>query len=655
MSISRASARALSERVGISANRIWTTGVSLEPMFEADIPVGLPSHILVIGGADPRKNVEAAIAGHASSTLAQKRSVPLVITGNYPQHQVDNFILNAAALGGRRELLLFPGHVDDAALLALYRQAFCVLVPSIAEGFSLPVIEAMAAGSLVFASRIPPHSELLDEDRLFDCLDYDDVARLIDVAIRAPIGGLRGRAADKTRVAEFSAARVGEKFWEPVMAAMTNLEVPSISRNRRPRIAMLSPVPPAKSGVADYTLTTLRELTKLADVDVFTDRASAASIGGVIALRDMREARFSFGAYDRVISVLGNSHFHRDIFQFLMDFGGACIAHDSRMLGFYGAFIERQRTLDLASAELGRRVENRELERWLCDEVVNEVMMFGEIAEVASPLIVHSPITRDCIVHRYNRAASVLPFCLYRDAYTNELPDRSSARSRLPCAETDIVIVSFGYVHYVKGPDECIWSLALLREWGIPAVLHFVGASSSEENTRLLALAQELGVAKHVTIVDQYVSEDLWLDYLIGADVGIQLRTTYFGSISGALSDCISFGLPSVTNASLGLAMEAPSFIRTVPDTLSPVLIAEALSELISSGIDRRQFEEERQQYRASHSMATYAAALCKLLGVDTQRQRPIAREAIARSKSLSSYEFETKIHDDLGRKTATG
>ena len=41
------------------------------------------------------------------------------------------------------------------------------------------------------------------------------------------------------------------------------------------------------------------------------------------------------GGFDRVVSVMGNSPLHIGIFHRLLRYGGACIAHDSRMLGFY--------------------------------------------------------------------------------------------------------------------------------------------------------------------------------------------------------------------------------------------------------------------------------------------------------------------------------
>ena len=121
-------------------------------------------HVLVIGGGDPRKNPEAVITAHARSKVMQDGiGVPLVVAGNYAENDGQAFRAFAAAAGGRAELVEVPGHVSDEQLLKLYGESLALVAPSHDEGFSIPLIEGMAAGVPCFASDISAHAELVTD------------------------------------------------------------------------------------------------------------------------------------------------------------------------------------------------------------------------------------------------------------------------------------------------------------------------------------------------------------------------------------------------------------------------------------------------------------------------------------------------------------
>ena len=255
-------------------------------------------------------------------------------------------------------------------------------------------------------------------------------------------------------------------------------------------------------------------------------------------------------------------------------------------------------------------MKESDLTGWLGDEGKLEALFLGEIAESATPTIVHSPVTAQLFEERYGVIPCYLPFSIYRPWTADELTPacRSAARARLGLEAGEVAIATFGFVHSSKAPEECIWALEVLRGWGIPASLHFVGGIDTvAARTALRVLVDDLGLTKRVHFAQGYVSEQDYRDYLVGADLGVQLRTYSLGALSGGLLDCAAAGLPTVTNELLGAAVGVPRYIHCIPDALSPLLLAEALATLLDSGLAANRPEAARRAYSEQRSFTAYS------------------------------------------------
>jgi glycosyltransferase involved in cell wall biosynthesis len=629
LSISHSAAAKLAELLSVPQDEVTVTGAPIDPRFESPTIQGQKppgSYLLVIGGSDSRKNVECVIRAHGMSHVLQQRGVSLIVTGNYSKEWQSRLQVTRDAAGGKPELLILPGKIADDELVQLYGSAACVVVPSTAEGFSLPVVEAMAAGTPVIASRIAVHQELIaSQELLFSPHDAVTVTRLAERVVEDQEFRLKILASQANGWQRFRAREVALSFWsalEPKIGALSP-PTPVISRNRRPTLAVMSPVPPDRSGVADYTAASLRELGKLVDVHVFTETQTPARIDGAASISTLSDLPSLSTAFDRVLGVVGNSEFHLGIFNNLLRYGGACIEHDNRLLGFYGSLLGETRARRQAECELGRPLKPGELESWFADESLLKALFLKELADVCEPLCFHSKVTARLVLERYGKRAVYLPFSTYRELPPDALmsPQRTAARALLGISADEIAIASFGIIARTKGPEECIWALETLRSWGIPASLHFVGATS-DDNAALKNLCCEIGVTPYVHFVGDrsaggFVTEECYRLYLQAADLALQLRTFGFGGLSGALLDCIAAGLPGVANDDLAQAMEAPSYVRRVPDHLSPVLIAEAVAELVDRGMHRKRDSEERRAYNEVHNFQVYAHRLCAALGLE--------------------------------------
>lgn len=609
--ISTASATRLKGLLRVDPARITVTGAPLDPTFEAlrttPVQAGTGCHVLVVGGGDSRKNAECAVLAHAACPALQAACIPLVVTGTYDAAWLRTQRAAAVALGGTADLVQAPGHVTAEALLHLYGQAICVVVPSRAEGFSLPVIEAMAAGIPVLASDIPAHRELMGA-RLFDPADPAALSTLLaHVTNRA--WHTAAMADQEATWPRFRAAAVAERFWGAVRTLQPR-QAPAVVRNRA-RVALLTPLPPSRSGVADYSAACCAELGRRTDLHVFTPTPDPVQPLGSASVAPLSILPMLSTRFDRIIGVLGNSAHHLGIMDLVLRHGAAVILHDSRLADLYAWEMPARRREAVASAELGRPVGGEEIRQWVAGFRPPPALMLGEVAAAAQPLLMHAPASVQEARRRYGIEAVHLPFSLYRTLPEAELTPRARdrARARLELRPNEVLVATFGGVHQTKAPVESVWALEMLRGWGIPARLRFVGVSMMDL-VPLRALIDSLGLRNYVDLHDGHVDEVGYRDVLVAADLGLQLRTTGAGSLSGGLADCIAAGVPSVASACLVGSMDVPAYVTAVPDVTSPVLVAEALANLLG----RPPTSDARRAYTATHSFDTYAARLCAAL-----------------------------------------
>lgn len=118
---------------------------------------------LAVGTVEPRKNYEKLI--HAFS-LAKNAGVSgkLVIVGKTGWGGIDLASLIDSL--GMSNNIIVNGYVNDDELVELYSTCFALIIPSIYEGFGLPIVEAMQFGKPIIASDVSSMPEIAGDAAL---------------------------------------------------------------------------------------------------------------------------------------------------------------------------------------------------------------------------------------------------------------------------------------------------------------------------------------------------------------------------------------------------------------------------------------------------------------------------------------------------------
>lgn len=149
-----------------------------------EVPVvdrGAENLLLASGQRRPHKNWERLVR---SMALVEEEVRPhLVITGG----RGEDPLAAVVAETGMGEWVELRGWVEDDELRALRARARAMVFPTLAEGFGLPVLEAMAEGLPVLASDLPVLREVGGDAALwFDPLDLESIAGAIRTVSTRP-------------------------------------------------------------------------------------------------------------------------------------------------------------------------------------------------------------------------------------------------------------------------------------------------------------------------------------------------------------------------------------------------------------------------------------------------------------------------------------
>lgn len=316
------------------------------------------------------------------------------------------------------------------------------------------------------------------------------------------------------------------------------------------RINWFSPLPPARTDIANYTARVLPELAARAEVVLLTDRdcwdRALESYAEVRHFRGHEEDWIELNRGDCTFYNIGNdADFHVDIWKTSLRHAGIVILHDLRLHNFFEGFFyhhlnrDVKQYLAVMQRYYGTR-GRRDGERWwsslLPIDVMNERYPLTEFALAgAMAAVVHSSASREA------RSGVAIPF--------HELPLPYSPSPRCPGVPTaraggPIRLVLFGHLGRNRRLDTILDVLA-----GLPARerFHLDIYGRVEHEADLHAAVCQRGVERVVTY-HSFVPEDVLEQALDNADLALNLRYPTAGEASGSQLRIWDHALPSLVS-----------------------------------------------------------------------------------------------------------
>lgn len=629
LAISAAAGAEVSQRLELPPGRVAVVGTGTSSRYRppesreragakarAAVPGLEERFVLYTGGVDHRKNVESLLRAYAQLQPALRGRWQLVVACDMPDAARADYTGLCRRLRVASRVLL-TGYVTDEALLGLYQSAGLVAFPSLAEGYGLPVAEALACGAPTIAADIPALAEQLPPDQRFDPTSVASIAGALERALAD-----EGWLAELGRRAGAGAGGAGGRSSWPEVAARVAAVYEEMAAEplhpwrRQPAVAFVSPLPPAASGVAAHSLRLSEELARLRrfDIDVFADGPEGGRVlpalpeGCGFRARSLPAVEALRGGYERRVYALGNSGNHVTALELLRRRPGVVIAHDVRLTNLYteGAWNPAAVPAGLAGAV--REMYGGGLPGWVGrdgvvdpeDEERYGLLMAREVVGLAERYLVTSQAAAalarlDAGSIEAAARIGVVPFAWELpapgrsgfDGDWGRLPpvgNGSDWAAAGPPADGRPLVLALGVVHPVRQPSLLVEAFSAARRSLPGARLAFVGPASEGYRRPILERARALGVGGAVAVTGR-VEAEVYGAWLARATLAVQLRSIWNGEASATVAECLLAGVPLVATG-IGWVRELPEdcLVRVRPD-VTPAALGALIAEVAG---DRR-------------------------------------------------------------------
>ena len=613
--------------IGFNAEDLAT---SLRDRGRAEASTVRDCSVLIVAGDDAHKNIDFVPTALKEFSKKLKSRVNLVFVGKLSQTTKKRLrdIATKNGLPGSR--VKFLGYVEDSELINLYKTAGALVMPSKYEGFGLPVLEAMAHGLPVAVSNRGALPEVVGRsDITFDPDTPVELARLLENLLfdREFQEDIIRHGLERSK--EFSWDDVADRalaIWEDLV---TGDKSPGNSQKAdKKRVAIVSPLPPDDSGIADFTVDILPVLSEGWEITLIHPSARNDGFVGSHSLELKRPQWLldNWQEFDFVLYMFGNSPHHNYSYELLKRVPGIVVLHDV----FLSSFFHWRSTQAGLSRDFERALVETHGVRALCDlvkspEIARDLWQANwPVLKRAKGVVVHSKHARDLLVSQESGRLPPVMVAFHPKAKVMTI-DKLHAREKLGISESAFVVASFGGIADTKCSREVVAGfheskLGQARE----AVLFLVGAlDGGRYGQELREMIESQGTREKVQITG-FVSAEEYELYMAASDFVIQLRTKSRGESSGALAGCLARGLPALINRHGSFAEVPENVAKSIPDDFSLRDLIKAFDEMFSKPklrdrLARNSVEYSQEKFVGPKAISEYAAKIEQLSEINRE------------------------------------
>lgn len=341
------------------------------------------------------------------------------------------------------------------------------------------------------------------------------------------------------------------------------------------RLGIASPLPPERSGIADYMLDLLDGFLEIGvEVELFSARWEESGwIRSSVPIRPLRELpeRYRRGAIDLPVYQIGNNvDYHEAIYRAALEVPGLVVLHECMLhhlirgmtlaRGLGREFVEEMR---YAAGRSGQAAAERLLathypiEEWAFP-------LFEKLVDRSRAVLVHSHFARDRVLRsRPHAAVAVAPFPIPWDRLQPPSEEeRLQIRRRFAIAAQEFLVGSFGFVTPAKHLEPALEAFSRFHRRFPQSRFVVVGEMSPFYD--FAAVLRRIG-SEGVEVRGRVSLEELHA-WMAAVDLAVNPRHPTGGEVSATLFRLLALARPVVVTA-------AGSFAELPEGTVAPVAV----------------------------------------------------------------------------------